>query len=134
MSNIPVENRGHSSLISIIQNELKTRIINGAFKPGEKLPSEPELAMELGVSRNSLREAIGLLQREGLLVKRHGVGNFVTDRYPIIRGGIERLAGITEFIRAQGLKAGAKSPDSSSLNAPGRSARRSIRNRVTGSS
>lgn len=108
MSNIPVENRGHSSLISIIQNELKTRIINGAFKPGEKLPSEPELAMELGVSRNSLREAIGLLQREGLLVKRHGVGNFVTDRYPIIRGGIERLAGITEFIRAQGLKAGSK--------------------------
>jgi len=108
MANAPVQNDRYSSLIYRIQNELKSRILNGDIRPGDKLPSEPELAQELGVSRNSLREAIGLLQKEGLLLKRHGVGNFVTEWRPIVRGGIEKLTGITEFIKAQGLKAESK--------------------------
>lgn len=95
-------NRG--SLIYRIQKELKSRILNGEYKPGEKLPSEPNLASELGVSRNTLRESIGMLQREGLLIKKHGIGNFVTEKYPIIKGGLERLTGIAEFIESQGFK------------------------------
>ena len=85
-----------------IHNELRRLILNGELKAGERLPSEPDLAHELGVSRNSLREAIGLLQKEGLLLKKHGIGTFVTDRYPIIRGGIERLSSIGSFIESQG--------------------------------
>lgn len=105
MAKNPVENLRRNSLISKIQYELKNKIIKGDMGPGEKLPSEPELAHVLGVSRNSLREAIGLLEREGLLLKRHGVGTFVTERSPVIRGGIERLIGIEEFIQLQGLRA-----------------------------
>ncbi len=95
-------NRG--SLIYKIQNVLKSRILSGKYNPGEKLPSEPKLASELGVSRNTLRESIGLLQREGLLIKKHGIGNFVTEKKPIIKGGLERLTGIAEFIETQGFK------------------------------
>ena len=40
----------NNSVISRVQNELKKRIVNGDIKPGERLPSEPDLASELGKS------------------------------------------------------------------------------------
>ena len=51
-----------------------------------------------------MREAIGLLEKEGLLIKRHGVGTFITNRNQIIKGGLERLTGIKEFVETQGLQ------------------------------
>ncbi len=102
MKEIGIDHSPHTSLSGKIHSELRRLILNGELKAGERLPSEPDLAHELGVSRNSLREAIGLLQKEGLLLKKHGIGTFVTDRYPIIRGGIERLSSIGSFIESQG--------------------------------
>jgi len=102
MKEIGIDHNSHISLSGKIHSELRKLILNGELKAGERLPSEPNLAHELGVSRNSLREAIGLLQKEGLLLKKHGIGTFVTDRYPIIRGGIERLSTIGSFIESQG--------------------------------
>lgn len=90
------------SLIERIKRDLLDRIIDGRIKPGERLPSEPELAAMLGVSRNSLREAIGLLENEDYLRRRKGVGTFVTGSDPIIKGGIERLKGIADFIEEKG--------------------------------
>jgi len=90
------------SLIERIKMDLHERIIDGRFKPGEKLPSEPELADLLGISRNSLREAIGLLVNEGYLFRQKGVGTFITHSDPIIKGGIERLKGIADFIKEKG--------------------------------
>lgn len=60
--------------------ELETRILEGALKPGDRLPAERELSVEMGVSRPSLREAIHKLVNKGLLTTRHGGGTFVTDR------------------------------------------------------
>ncbi|MCB1957917.1 MAG: FCD domain-containing protein [Rhodocyclaceae bacterium] len=60
--------------------ELETRILEGAFKPGDRIPAERELSLELGVSRPSLREAIHKLVSKGMLITRHGGGTFVTDR------------------------------------------------------
>jgi len=102
MKDIDLNHHIHTSLSGKIHSEMRNLILSGELKAGEKLPSEPDLARKLGVSRNSLREAIGLLQKEGLLLKRHGVGTFVTDRYPIIKGGIERLSSIASFIESQG--------------------------------
>jgi GntR family transcriptional regulator len=90
------------SLIERIRKSLLDRIIDGRFTPGERLPSEPELAGMLGVSRNSLREAITLLENEGFLSRRKGVGTFITHSTPIIKGGIERLKGIADFIKERG--------------------------------
>lgn len=60
--------------------DLETRILEGSLKPGDRLPAERELALELGVSRPTLREAIQKLAAKGLLQTRHGGGTTVTDR------------------------------------------------------
>ena len=63
-----------------VASELEARILEGSLKPGDRLPSERELALELGVSRPSLREGIQKLASKGLVSTRHGGGNYVTDR------------------------------------------------------
>ncbi|MFC8798768.1 FadR/GntR family transcriptional regulator [Promicromonospora sp. NPDC057138] len=55
---------------------LRTRIVNGDIPPGEKLPSEPRLATEHGVSRTVVREAIARLNLEGLVHTRRGSGSY----------------------------------------------------------
>ena len=61
-------------------NQLEQRILEGSLKPGDRLPPERDFALELGVSRPSLREAMQKLVSKGLLSTRHGGGTFVTDR------------------------------------------------------
>ena len=67
-------------LADTVASELEKRILEGSLKPGDVLPSERDLALELGVSRPSLREAILKLVSKGLLTTRHGCGTTVTDR------------------------------------------------------
>ena len=57
--------------------QIEQLILRGILKPGERLPSERELSERLGVSRPSLREALGELQNSGLLVSQAGSGVFV---------------------------------------------------------
>ena len=70
---------GVQRIADAVAGELEARILEGSLKPGNKLPSERDLAVELGVSRPSLREAIQKLISRGLLSSRHGGGTFVTD-------------------------------------------------------
>jgi GntR family transcriptional repressor for pyruvate dehydrogenase complex len=67
-------------LADAVAAELEKRILEGSLKPGDRLAAERVLALELGVSRPSLREAIQKLVSKGLLSARHGGGTFVTDR------------------------------------------------------
>lgn len=60
-------------------------------EPGEQLPSEPQLAQKLGVSRSTLREALRVLKDKGLIVRRQGVGTFVQPQPPLIPSGLETL-------------------------------------------
>lgn len=69
-----------SRLADTIAIELEKRILEGSLKPGVLLPSERDFALELGVSRPSLREAIHKLVSKGLLITRHGHGTRVTDQ------------------------------------------------------
>jgi GntR family transcriptional repressor for pyruvate dehydrogenase complex len=55
-------------LADVIAQRLQTMILEGALKPGEKLIAERELALALGVSRPSLREALAQLEHKNLLV------------------------------------------------------------------
>jgi GntR family transcriptional repressor for pyruvate dehydrogenase complex len=57
---------------------LERRILEGSLKPGDRLPPERELAVDLGVSRPSLREAIQKLASKGLVQSRQGGGTYVT--------------------------------------------------------
>lgn len=61
-----------------IAASLEQRILEGSLKPGDRLPPERELAIELGVSRPSLREAIQKLASKGMVQSRQGGGTYVT--------------------------------------------------------
>ena len=60
-----------------IVGQIKKLITSGDLKPGERIPSERELATALGVSRPSVREAIMVLEAMGFLESRQGGGTFV---------------------------------------------------------
>lgn len=64
-----------------IIDQVRQRLLSGELKPGEKLPSEREFAIQLGVSRNTVREALRMLEIAGLvtLKKGHTGGAFVAD-------------------------------------------------------
>ncbi|MGA6220373.1 GntR family transcriptional regulator [Streptomyces umbrinus] len=64
-----------------IADDLRDQIATGRIKPGERLPSEAQLAAHFAVSTPTLRSALAVLQREGLVEKIHGRGNFV--RHPL---------------------------------------------------
>jgi GntR family transcriptional repressor for pyruvate dehydrogenase complex len=67
-------------LADTVAAELEKRILEGSLKPGDRLPAERALALDMNVSRPSLREAIQKLVAKGLLSTRHGGGTWVTDR------------------------------------------------------
>jgi DNA-binding transcriptional MocR family regulator len=55
---------------------LRERLRAGVYAPGERLPNQLQLAQEFGVSFMTLRRAVELLERDGYLVSRHGIGTF----------------------------------------------------------
>ena len=62
-----------------VASTLERRILEGSLKAGDRLPPERELAIELGVSRPSLREAIQKLASKGMVQSKQGGGTYVTD-------------------------------------------------------
>ncbi|WP_300033610.1 FCD domain-containing protein [uncultured Roseobacter sp.] len=66
-------------LSSAVVRQIELLILRGILRPGERLPAERELAERLKVSRPSLRDAIGVLQEQGLLSARAGAGIYVAD-------------------------------------------------------
>ena len=68
------------SLRHSLAQELRARIRAGEWRPGERIPSEPELARQETVSRSSMRAAITMLEEEGYVSRRHGSGTYVTHR------------------------------------------------------
>jgi GntR family transcriptional regulator len=64
---------------------------------GDRLPSEPDLARQLGVSRATLREAMRTFEGQGLIRRRQGVGTFVVGRAKVIETGLEVLESIEKM-------------------------------------
>lgn len=72
-----------------LQADLATLIAR--LPAGTKLPSEPDLAAELGVSRATLREAMRTFEAQGLIRRRQGAGTFVVGKIPVLETGLEVL-------------------------------------------
>lgn len=70
-----------SNLSDDITDRLITSVLNGAFKFGEKLPPERDLARQLEVGRPTVREAIRALSVIGLVDVRPGEGTFIANRH-----------------------------------------------------
>lgn len=77
------------SLVDQVVHQLRETIVEGNLSCGDRLPSEPELVRQLGVSRPVLREAIVRLRSLGVLTVEHGRGTFVADRDAVL--GCARL-------------------------------------------
>ncbi|WP_371654738.1 MULTISPECIES: GntR family transcriptional regulator [unclassified Streptomyces] len=75
-----------------IADRLREAIDKGRFREGDKLPSETELVDHYGVSRMTVRNALSILQGEGLAVSEHGRGVFVRPRPPVRRLASDRFA------------------------------------------
>lgn len=79
-------------------------IEQGDLQPGEKLPAEGAFARQLGISRPTLRQAMGHLESKGVITRRHGVGTFVTaSAQGILRGGIEQLESLRSLADRAGV-------------------------------
>ncbi|MDO5348499.1 MAG: GntR family transcriptional regulator [Lachnospiraceae bacterium] len=94
------------SLSAQVRDEIKKMVNTAEFMT--KLPSEQELAASLGVSRNTVREALKTLEQDGLVLSRHGVGTFAT-RYngtENIRYNISTLDSTTKIIAEHGYSPG----------------------------
>lgn len=77
--------------------KIKEMIVSGALRPGDRLPRENELAAELGLSRNSLREAVRALSLIRILDVRQGDGTYVTSLDPQLL--LEALSFVVDFHR-----------------------------------
>ncbi len=73
------EEKGKKSKYYELMEELKQRIIDGVYKPGEKLPSENELSSTYHVSRQTVRKAIEILTNAGYVYAEHGRGTFCSE-------------------------------------------------------
>ncbi|NLX05412.1 MAG: GntR family transcriptional regulator [Phycisphaerae bacterium] len=85
----------HTAMASLYQRvfaEVRERIRDGRWKAGDRIPPEPELCRQFEVSRSTIRQAVEMLIREGLLQRRQGVGTFVLDR-----SGPRRSVGLSDF-------------------------------------
>lgn len=67
------------SIPSLIIERITELIISKKLKPGDQLPTELELAQQLGVGRNSLREAVKILSYLGVIEIRRGIGTFIAE-------------------------------------------------------
>ncbi|MDX3850505.1 FadR/GntR family transcriptional regulator [Streptomyces sp. AK02-01A] len=77
--------------------KIKEMIVSGALRPGDRLPKESELAAELGLSRNSLREAVRALSLIRILDVRQGDGTYVTSLDPQLL--LEAMSFVVDFHR-----------------------------------
>jgi GntR family transcriptional regulator len=105
------------SLRHQIAHDLRGRVLTGELTTGTQLPSEPELARRMHVSRSSLRAAIALLEEEGLVRRVHGSGTYVNDR-PLLRHDMSRNLSVTAMIAATGREPGARLKEATLEPAP----------------
>ncbi len=83
---------GGKSVVEQIVDSITNAIINGELKPGDKIPTENELCATMGVGRNSVREAIKILEAYGVLTIKRAEGTFVKQGfdskmlYPVLYG------------------------------------------------
>ncbi len=75
-----------------IADALRDAIRAGEYGPGDRLPGENDLMATYGVARMTARQALGVLQNEGIAESRKGAGVFVRAFQPLRRRGIQRLS------------------------------------------
>lgn len=98
----------HMALYLQVEATLKEMIEGLVYSPGEQIPSERELAEQLGISRMTVRRAIENLIRRGLLERRSTSGTYVRQPQVYRRVGENAATGLTQMLHEEGAVAGSK--------------------------
>jgi GntR family transcriptional regulator len=93
--------RGSVPASTQLAEQLKAQIVQQRLPRGGRLPSERELIERSGLSRVTVRAAVGLLERQGWLVRRQGLGTFVAD--PVKQELASGVRTITEVLLSSGV-------------------------------
>ena len=93
--------RPGGSLVHLATEKLRSALGKEPFLPGDRLPSEPELAKIMQVSRSTLRAALHTLELEGIILRRPGLGTFVSE-LPLLEYNLGQLLDLSVLIRSLG--------------------------------
>jgi DNA-binding GntR family transcriptional regulator len=94
-----------TSLVDVAEEALRRWLATGRHRVGERLPPEQELSGQLGISRGTLRTALGRLERSGEIVRRQGSGTFVGQAAAwALDEGLEKLVSYSELARRRGVQ------------------------------
>ncbi len=98
---LPIERGGAVPVYFQISEHFKRLIRDGSLRTGDPLPSESQLAAQLGVSKMTVRQAMKDLELAGLITRARGKGTFVA--FPRLRHDLGQLTSFTEDISARGM-------------------------------
>ncbi|MCX6078328.1 MAG: GntR family transcriptional regulator [Chloroflexi bacterium] len=101
MPNKPLNRNSFEPLYFQLTEKIKV-MIQQQFKPGDLLPSETDLIVRYNVSRNTVRQAIEVLEQQGFVISRQGKGTFVASNGS--RYELAKLVSFSEDMRQRGLK------------------------------
>ncbi len=79
-----------------IQQQIRDGIASGSYRPGDRIPSEPELAAQFGTTRATVARALQELVFDGSIIRRAGSGSFVAPRTPAVALDSRRLRSFEE--------------------------------------
>ncbi|MEA2331598.1 MAG: GntR family transcriptional regulator [Thermoleophilaceae bacterium] len=94
-----------TSLVDVAEEALRRWLATGRHRVGERLPPEQELSGQLGISRGTLRTALGRLEQSGEIVRRQGSGTFVGRAASwALDEGLEKLVSYSELAHERGVR------------------------------
>jgi GntR family transcriptional regulator len=85
-----------------LENVLREKIKSGEYAPGDHFSTEDELVQSYKVSRITVRQALGCLEKDGLITRKRGRGSFVTEKQNQLEP--MKLTGMIEDVIAMGVK------------------------------
>lgn len=98
---LPLRRDSHVAMYRQLAQRLREAIARGQYRPGDRIPTEPELIARYRVSRITCRQAVEALAREGLVIRKQGKGSFVAG--PLVRHDLLDFKGIYDGLVDQGL-------------------------------
>ena len=91
-----------------VQTTIRDMIKRGEYVPGDRIPSERELADEFGISRMTIRRALDDLVRQEVLERRSTSGTFVRETHVVRHVGVGSTLGLTQLLEQEGAQAGSR--------------------------
>ncbi|MCW5851207.1 MAG: GntR family transcriptional regulator [Anaerolineae bacterium] len=101
-----VDKTSLTPIYSQLKEMVREKIEAGVWPPGTLIPSERDFCEQFGISRMTVRQALGELVSEGMVVREKGKGTFVAQ--PRLRQRLTRLTGFSEDMLARGKQPGAR--------------------------